>query len=108
MKHFFDNKTKTVFAFEADGSQDNLITGTMSPIPESDIHLYLDANVTKEENAIRIRAQRDMRLLQCDWTQLADIPATIKEAWIPYRQALRDIAEQPTFPDSVTWPVAPN
>lgn len=53
-----------------------------------------------------VRAERDRRLLACDWTQLPDVPLTTKEPWATYRQALRDITEQPD-PFNITWPAAP-
>lgn len=58
---------------------------------------------------VLIRAQRDLELTSCDWTQLPDTSLTVeqKEAWAVYRQALRDITDQVGFPDNVNWPVAP-
>lgn len=41
-----------------------------------------------------------------DWTQVADAPVD-KAAWATYRQALRDITSQVSFPDSITWPTEP-
>jgi hypothetical protein len=53
-----------------------------------------------------IRAARNQLLAQCDWTQLPD--ATVdKDAWLVYRQALRDITEQTGFPETVEWPQKP-
>lgn len=54
-----------------------------------------------------VRAERDRRLTACDWTQLPDVPATTRAAWVGYRQALRDVTDQPGFPAAVTWPVQP-
>jgi hypothetical protein len=54
-----------------------------------------------------VRKQRDELLSACDWTQLPDVPDETKVAWAAYRQALRDLPEQPGFPDSVDWPVLP-
>lgn len=54
-----------------------------------------------------IRADRAKRLAGCDWTQARDLPADFSAAWEPYRQALRDITAQATFPQSVIWPEAP-
>jgi hypothetical protein len=54
-----------------------------------------------------IRAQRNRLLSACDWTQLADAPVD-DLAWAVYRQALRDIPDQPGFPANVVWPVAPS
>lgn len=55
----------------------------------------------------RIRDERDSLLAECDWTQGADVPAEISDKWKPYRQALRDVTSQETFPESVTWPEKP-
>lgn len=56
------------------------------------------------------RAVRDEKLAASDWTQFADAPLSPakKAAWTEYRQALRDVTMQAGFPNSVTWPSAPN
>lgn len=56
-----------------------------------------------------LRQQRDAMLAACDWTQGVDSPlnATTKAAWATYRQALRDVPAQSSFPDSINWPVQP-
>lgn len=61
---------------------------------------------TDEELASAIRAERNAKIAACDWTQVADAPVD-QVAWREYRQALRDVTTQPTFPHSVEWPVAP-
>ena len=53
-----------------------------------------------------VRGIRNELLLECDWTQLADIPSETKSIWSEYRQSLRDITSQ-TNPFSITWPVKP-
>jgi hypothetical protein len=58
------------------------------------------------EQAKNVRRQRNDRLKDCDWTQLADSTAD-KQAWGTYRQALRDVPTQAGFPWTVDWPVAP-
>lgn len=65
----------------------------VSPIPE-------------EEMAAKVRKQRNAKLAECDWTQLADAPVD-KAAWAAYRQSLRDITAQAGFPQSVQWPTQP-
>ena len=52
-----------------------------------------------------IRAKRNTRLADCDWTQLPDAPASTT-TWAVYRQALRDITLQDD-PFNILWPVAP-
>lgn len=59
-----------------------------------------------EEQADAVRADRNRRLTECDWTQLADAPVG-QAAWASYRQALRDLPDQPGFPWAITWPVPP-
>ena len=54
-----------------------------------------------------VRAERDAKLAASDWTQLPDVPLATKEAWAVYRQALRDITNQPD-PFNITWPVLEN
>ena len=56
--------------------------------------------------AARVRAERDSLLVASDWTQIADAPVD-QAAWATYRQALRDITKQATFPNEVVWPVKP-
>jgi hypothetical protein len=58
------------------------------------------------EQAKSVRASRNDRLKDCDWTQLADSTAD-KAAWATHRQALRDITAQAGFPWTIDWPVAP-
>ena len=66
---------------------------------------WIDPRTSESEWAL-VRAERDRRLLACDWTQLPDVPLATKEAWAVYRQALRDITEQPD-PFNITWPAPP-
>lgn len=60
-----------------------------------------------EEKAMQVRSQRNWLLIECDWTQLPDVPQSLREKWEPYRQALRDITKQPGFPQDVTFPEPP-
>lgn len=53
------------------------------------------------------RQRRDALLAECDWTQAKDIPDSVSSAWATYRQALRDVPQQPGFPLNVAWPQKP-
>lgn len=57
-----------------------------------------------KETAVRL--DRNQRLADCDWTQLADAPIDAA-VWATYRQSLRDVPEQPGFPWHVAWPTKP-
>ena len=58
------------------------------------------------EQSKNVREDRNKRLTDCDWTQLADSTAD-KAAWATYRQALRDVPTQAGFPWKVEWPKQP-
>lgn len=63
---------------------------------------------TYEEVAQNVLQKRDNLLKNSDWTQLNDVPENIKIAWIPYRQALRDITSQEEYPYNIIWPIPPS
>lgn len=52
-----------------------------------------------------VRADRNQRLADCDWTQLPDAPVNAED-WASYRQALRDITTQ-SDPFNIQWPTEP-
>jgi len=56
--------------------------------------------------ASALRTERDVKLTESDWTQVADAPVD-KAAWATYRQSLRDVPSQSGFPNEVTWPTEP-
>jgi hypothetical protein len=56
--------------------------------------------------AAQVRADRNRRLAESDWTQLLDAPVD-RTAWATYRQELREVPDQETFPNSIAWPVKP-
>ena len=62
----------------------------------------INANTAKQ--AASVRAERNSKLSETDWTQVYDAPVD-KNAWADYRQALRDIPNQPGFPWNIDWPV---
>ena len=75
-----------------------------------------DATAAEQEAAYRaqkdaeqwkiVRADRNKRLADCDWTQLAD--ATVDAAaWAAYRQALRDLPQTQADPFNIVWPTSP-
>lgn len=53
----------------------------------------------------QIRREREGILTSTDWTQLPDVPDNIRQAFAPYRQALRDITEGPI--EEVVFPTPP-
>ena len=57
-----------------------------------------------------VRAERDKKLTDTDWTQMADSPLSDsdKTAWATYRQSLRDLPTASGFPHTMTWPEEPS
>ena len=62
-------------------------------------------SVATENQWSAIRADRNRRLSDCDWTQIPDAPVD-GAPWMVYRQALRDITTQ-SNPFNIQWPIAP-
>lgn len=54
-----------------------------------------------------LRGLRNSKLIETDWTQTPDVPADIKNAWLTYRQSLRDITNTYTSQEDVVWPTKP-
>tara|TARA_Y100000004_G_scaffold184422_1_gene233444 strand:- start:1171 stop:1527 length:357 start_codon:yes stop_codon:yes gene_type:complete len=81
---------------------------------EINANKYVDGNFvfedlrTDEQKAFDIRDHRNWLLKESDWTQAADVPQTTKDTWATYRQLLRDVPQQETFPTTVNWPTKPS
>ena len=58
-----------------------------------------------ERNLNTLREVRDRMLLETDWWGASDL--TMTQAQIDYRQALRDITDNATSINDVTWPTKP-
>ena len=52
-----------------------------------------------------LRKTRNEMLVESDWMANADV--TMSDAWKTYRQALRDITDDATSLNDVTWPEKP-
>ena len=73
------------------------------------IKIDIDPNegLTIEQIAQRERYQRDKLLSSSDWTDLSHSPLLGNQAWLDYRQALRDVPAQAGFPETIEWPTEP-
>ncbi len=101
--------------FHAGITTHRVVNGQVVPLPErpSQYHQFnyetgewVDTRDTAFYEA-EARAKRLQLLSASDWTQLPDVPLATKETWATYRQALRDITDQPGFPVDVIWPASP-
>ena len=66
---------------------------------------YIVKEASETQKISRITEQRKKFLEDTDYFGLSDV--TMSEEWRVYRQALRDIPQQSSFPDNVTWPTPP-
>lgn len=62
-----------------------------------------------DQAADNVRAYRGRLLQDSDWVvaKSYELGQPVPADWAAYRQALRNVPEQPGFPWAVQWPVAP-
>jgi hypothetical protein len=77
-------------------------TGTITlQTDPAKVQAKLDAQWTQ------VRAQQRQKLYESDWTcSVTDYEVPNRDAWVQYRQALRDVTTQ-TDPFAIVWPVEP-
>lgn len=75
-----------------------IVDGVYRPVYEV---VRIDTTVARDN----VRAERNKRLAATDWRCLADTNATPEI--LEYRQLLRDISEQASFPFDLDWPTEP-
>lgn len=95
-----DETTGEHIAYAADGS---IITFTDAELAA------LNAKATELNNAGLLhflREERNRKLAETDHWMLSDT-ATVTQAQLDYRQALRDITDTYTSVDDVVWPTKP-
>lgn len=63
---------------------------------------------TPPQAVLELRARRNQLLAATDWTALPDVPLSEerRQQWQAYRQALRDVTDQPD-PFNIVWPAPP-
>lgn len=95
------------------------VEGTVPPIGECEQAIRTDITLvagvwtqtfTKERWPLDqaehyVRDKRNRLLSETDWMALSDV--VMSQAWVEYRQALRDITSQASFPYGVSWPIKP-
>lgn len=105
----FGHATLTYPAAPTAAQGKKIVDGGVEQIDGKWFAKYVEVDLSQDEIAdfaAAVRADRNQRLAQSDWTQVADVPVN-KAAWAAYRQDLRDVTLQPGFPFNVNWPVAP-
>ena len=60
-----------------------------------------------QATTLEARQRRNALLFETDWSQVEDVPDSIKLRFREYRNKLRAITEQKGFPHEIDWPQAP-
>ena len=67
--------------------------------------LAVSSEVDAQDQLNYLRTERNARLRETDWMANSDV--TMSDEWRAYRQALRDITNTYSSPDTVVWPTKP-
>lgn len=123
-----DKETKTILSHYQDDAPNQAKFGGKWGRSEETVHVEVPAgmdpayvssdasyNLTEDTAAKdaakwdEVRAERDRKLKECDWTQLPDSPLTSgkKTEYATYRQELRDVPENNADPYDISWPLEP-
>lgn len=88
-----------------------LIDGTWTQVWETTDATAQEIAERTEQAANSVRSQRDNLLADSDWRVIKaqETSTPMSQAWVDYRQALRDITSHANFPwlDDADWPVKP-
>lgn len=74
-----------------------------------DGQIFSEPKKDSDAAALVVREERNKRLAATDWRVIKhlELNENIPGVWEVYRQALRDVPDQPGFPWEVTWPNEP-
>ena len=102
---------KTVIDFASERDENGKIAAITVDLTKEEIEVRQAekaAGGTDAERKMRaLREHRNRLLAKTDWTQGADVPDAIKNAYTSYRQKLRDITKTYNDPRKVVWPDKP-
>ena len=100
--------------FKMTGGENVPLTDEEEAQRDTEDQEYLDKKVAwAEEKPARdmaeLRAERNTKLTESDWTQYNDSPLTdeVKAEWTVHRQSLRDLPANTDDPANPTWPTPP-
>jgi hypothetical protein len=122
MKYYKD-KGGNIYAFEADGSQDAFISSDLALLDAEGLakarKAQEDANApTPEQLIASVNAQRDsllaaaaLRIAPLQYAVDLGMSTDLEKAnlldWMRYSVSLNRIEQQPEYPKTVSWPIAP-
>jgi hypothetical protein len=99
---FKDNNGKVI------GTTTDPSVGVQISIDSPEFIAFLDKlNAPPVPTWDEIRQKRDRLIESSDWVMFSDVNVSNKEAWLTYRQALRDLPQSFEDPEEVVWPEKP-
>ncbi len=123
MKYFKDPVNNEVFAYEADGSQDEFIRLGLQPISDEDLAALRAeqeaASAPGKEQLAQIAQSKRNDLLASAGLNIAPLQDSVDlgkasaadisklKLWKQYRIDVSKVEEQSGFPERIDWPVAP-
>ena len=84
-----------------------LFSGSYKDLTDKPVVFYEDIKTQSNNTWEIVRQKRNLLLKESDWTDLPNTPLKNRQAWLYYRQALRDIPETYKTPQEVKWPIKP-
>jgi len=111
-----DNDCVYVTVFKAHDSQSQKLVPAQPYLENGQVYTVVVEEKTQEDKdadsvsqAASVRARRDRLLQESDWIVIKsfELNQNILGIWEVYRQALRDIPQQPGFPATVNFPNKP-
>lgn len=91
----------TIITVHPDGT-----TESREPTADELAQAALDQQAVLDAAWQHLRVERNQRLADSDWTQVADAPVD-RYNWAEYRQHLRDLPANTTDPTAPVWPTPP-
>jgi len=108
------NEQETLLETTANFKLEYVVDGAVVPLPPKPGDSFVFDYTTKQWVDTRtndtqwalVRDERNQKLQASDWTQMPDVAIPNKTEWATYRQALRNVTNQPD-PFSIVWPTPP-
>ena len=86
-----------------------VVNGEYIELTAEELQEIKDMREAADLDFSRVRAERNSKLRDTDWTQIADatLGAHTAEEWAAYRQELRDLPSKHSKVSEVVWPDDP-
>ncbi len=108
MKYYKHPETGEVYAYDNDQVEQGWVKEGLVEMTQEEVESHLNPPPEPPTEG-DIRAKRERLLQETDWTLLRALETgdSVPTEWSVYRQALRDVPQQPGFPEDVEWPELP-